>query len=302
MNTDKKHIQTRNKIESLMNKGFSIEEIAKKLKLSVGSRYVKKSAKWYRYCVRAKQNQKKAIEKDPNLYSKAGKIAQQKHPWLGYRLGKKYGPIQGKINAGNLKGNPEFFSKIAKRLHKINPKHSRTNMKKAHETMKKKGNFNDHQRKAALKCMDKHPTQLKDMSKKAHEMYPLSLLALESRRKNYPYKFMGCLFDSENEKRLCEILVKKGLMSSPQEGKNIHFKIKRSHVDFFIKNKVFVEFHPPMSYGRKKGETVKSYYKEKRKVLDENGYKDYPLFVIDRLRNIEPKLNKIKKSLTLKLN
>ena len=33
--------------------------------------------------------------------------------------------------------------------------------------------------------MEKHPNQLKTMSKKAHEMHNLDLLALESRRKNF---------------------------------------------------------------------------------------------------------------------
>ncbi|MEE9525808.1 MAG: hypothetical protein V3V78_04355, partial [Candidatus Woesearchaeota archaeon] len=61
------------------------------------------------------------------------------------------------------------------------------------------------------------------------------------------------------------------------EGKNIHFKIKRHHVDFFIENKLFIEYHPPANYGRNKSETVKSYHAYKRQVLDENGYKSYPL-------------------------
>jgi len=133
-------------------------------------------------------------------------------------------------------------------------------------------------------------------------LYPLALLALESRRKNYPYEFMGCFFDSDSERRICEIFVKYGLMDKPEEGKNVHLKINRHHVDFFIQNKVFVEFHPPLKYGRKRGETLKSYYEEKRRVLDENGYKNYPLIVIDRLKNIEPKINRIKNLLSFKLN
>ena len=302
MKLDKNHIEIRNKVEALMDCGYSTEKIAVKLKLPLGTRFIKQSARWYKSCVVAKRNQRKAIKKHPNLYSKAGKIAQQKHPWIGYNLGKKYGPIQGKINVERLKGNSIYFSMMAKKLQELNPEHSRINMKKAHETMKLKGTFNDHQKEAALKCLEKHPTQLKDMSKKAHELYPLALLALESRRKNYPYKFMGCLFDSDSERRLCEIFVNRGLINKPEEGKNIHFKINRSHVDFFIQKEVFVEFHPPLKYGLKSGETVKSYYQEKRKILDKNGYENYPLIVIDRLRNIELKISKIKKLMSLELN
>ena len=79
------------------------------------------------------------------------------------------------------------------------------------------------------------------MSRKAHKLYNLSLLALESRRRNYPYKFMNCLFDSDSERRLCEIFVNHSLIAKPKEGKNIHFKINRCHIDFLIKNKIFVE-------------------------------------------------------------
>lgn len=285
-----------------MDEGLSIEDIASRLNLPLGTRYIKGSAKWYRYCIRAKFNQKKAIEKNPSLYSKAGKIAQQKHPELGINLGKKYGPIYGALNRESLKGNSGYFSMMAKRLQDIDPEHSRRNMRKTHETMKLKDSFNSHQKDAAIKCMTKHPTQLKNMSKKAHSMYPLALMALESRRRNYPFKFMECTFDSDSERRVCEIFVQHNLIDIPKDGKNIHFRINKAHVDFFIQNKIFVEFHPPANYGRTKGETVESYYAYKRKILDDNGYKDYPLIVIDRLREIEPKIRKIKKLLALELN
>jgi|TARA_B100001971_G_C18239214_1_gene569570 hypothetical protein len=301
MNKDKKHVEMRNKVSSLLDTGMSIEEISDKLKLPLGTRFLKKSAKWYRYCIIAKKNQKKAIEKHPNLYSKAGKIAQQKHPWLGHELGKRYGSMAGKNRMEQLRKEgkiSEYFSRAAKKLQKLNPDHSKNNMKKTHETMKKNGTFFEHQRKAAIKCMEKNPNQLKEMSTKAHRLYPLALLALESRRKNYPYEFMDCLFDSEDERKLCKIFVNHKLMIKPEEGKNIHFRINNYHIDFLIKDEVFVEYHPPMTYGTRKGETVKSYYEERREILDKNGYRKYPLVTIDRLNQIESKINKIKKLLT----
>ena len=291
------HIEIRDYVETLMKRGLTSQDIADILEFEVGTRFVKYSVRWYEYCIIAKRNQKKAIEKHPNLYSKAGKIAQQKHPWIGHELGKKYAPIMGKRRVAKLRQEGKLskhMSNLARRLQEINPNHSRLNMKKAHETMKKKGTFHKHQREAALKCRKNNPNQLKEMSKKAHEMYPLALLALESRRKNYPYEFKKCLFDSGNERNLCKIFVEEGLMKSPIEGVNVHFRIKRCHVDFFLKKKVFVEYHPPRTFG-KKIETLKSYYSERRKLLDENGYGHYPLFVFDRLRNMEAKLRKIKK-------
>ena len=63
MKKDENHIKMRDEIEKLICKGFSIEEIALKLNLALGSRYIKKSAKWYKYCIVAKKNQERAIEK-----------------------------------------------------------------------------------------------------------------------------------------------------------------------------------------------------------------------------------------------
>ncbi|MBU3912954.1 MAG: hypothetical protein KKB21_02190 [Nanoarchaeota archaeon] len=296
MKRDEEHVKMRNEVDSLISQGVSIEEIAQIVKIPIGTRYEKGSAKWYRYCIKAKDIQKKAIEKHPGLYSKAGKIAQQKHPWIGKELGKKYGKIAGKLRLEQIRKSGkmhEYFSDTAKRLQKINPNHSRLNMKKAHETMKKQGTFNEHQRLAALKCKEKNPNQLKSMSKKAHELYPLALLALESHRKNYPYKFMDCLFDSEQERALCQKLVEKGLIETPIEKENIHFRIGRRHIDFFIQNKVFVEFHPPIKLGNKR-ETREGYYQERRKLLDENGFKSYPLVLISHINEANQKLDEIK--------
>jgi len=294
------HIEIRNKVEHLMGTGFSIEEIAQKLNLPLGTRFLEKSAKWYKYCVVAKRNQKEAIIKHPGLYSKAGKIAQKKHPWIGHSLGKKYGPEQGRINRERLKGNSEYFSMMARKLQEKNPEHSRRNMIKAQETMRKQGTFSFHQKIASLKCIEKHPDQLSEMSKKAHAMYPLALLALESRRKKYPYKFMDCIFDSNDERHVCDRFVKHDLITKPEEGKNVHFRVNTCHIDFFLQQKVFVEYHPPVRYGIKKNETIESYYEERRKLLDENGFNDYPIIIIDSLKNVEPKINEIKELLAIK--
>ncbi len=292
VNKDKEHIKIRNLIEDSFREGLPLEEISEKFSIPIGTRFVKKSVKWYIYCIKAKQNQRRAIEKYPNLYSDAGKIAHQKHPWIGKQLGKKYGPIQGKINAEKLRGNSKYFSKMAKKLHEINPNHSKDNMKKAHETMKKLGKFKEHQRYAAFKCMEKNPNQLKEMSKIAHEQYPLALLALESRRKNYPYKFMECLFDSNQEKILCEKLVESGLINKPLERVNVHFRIGKCHVDFFIDKKLFVEFHPPRKFGRLI-ETEESYFLERRNLLDENGFQEFPLIVISNIGAVDNKIKEI---------
>ncbi len=297
MKKDKVHIEIRNKIESLLKKGISIEKISKTFSIPLGTRYVRGSAKWFRYCIVARENQKKAIKKHSDLYSRAGKIAQQKHPWIGKELGKKYGKLTGKLRMEQIRKSGmmhEYFSNAAKILQKINSEHSKINMKKAHETMKRRGIFNEHQKLAALKCKEKNPNQLKEMSNKAHKLYPLGLLALESRRKNYPFEFMGCFFDSNEERVVCKKLVKEGLLNKPIEKENVHFRIGKCHIDFFIKSKIFLEFHPPVRYGRKRDETKESYYIKRRELLDKNGFRECPLVLISHIKEADEKIQEIK--------
>lgn len=175
-------------------------------------------------------------------------------------------------------------------------------MRKAHETIKRNGTFNEHQKNAALKCIEKNPLQLKEMSRKAHVIYPLALLALESRRRNYPFEFMGCFFDSNSERELCKLFVNHGLMIKPEERKNVHFRIAKYHIDFFINHYIFVEFHPLLNYGRAKNETIYTYYAARRKILDEHGYKDHILMVITSLKQVESKINEIKRLVSLKFD
>lgn len=124
MKNNEAHIRLREKVCSLLETGVSIEQIANNLNISLGSRYLRGSAKWHKYCVAAKKNQQKAIEKHPNLYNKAGITAQQKHPWIGHQLGKKYGPSQGKKNVERLKGKTQYFSMMANKLQEKDPNHS----------------------------------------------------------------------------------------------------------------------------------------------------------------------------------
>lgn len=235
------------------------------------------------------------------MYSFAGKIAQKKHPQIGYNLGKKYGHELGKRRAESLKGNSAYFSRIAHKFHQINPEHSKNNMRRAHETMRRDGTFYQHQRNAGIKCLEKNPQQYKQMSKKAHSLYPLALLALDSRRKNRPYEFMGCLFDSKSEMIFCELLFKHGLINKPEEGKNVHFRVNRFHIDFFI-NGIFIEYHSPLCYGRHREETSESYYLKRRKILDGAGFQNYPLIVIDKLKGAESKLDAIRELFSFKLH
>ncbi len=300
MKKDEEHVRIRTEVEGLVKAGLSDEYIAKKLDLEIGMRYKRKTVRWYKYCLVAKENQRKAFEKyGVAVYSNAGKIAQKKHPWLGHELGKKYGSIAGKKRIMQIRKSgksKEYFSAMAKKLQEKDPEHSQRNMKKAHETMKKNGVFYAHQKEATLKCRDKHPNQLKEMSKRVHELYPdLAHRSRRKQRENSPYWYKGCRFDSNQERAVCKLLVGHNLIDIPIESKNVQFRIQNYEIDFFLKEKVFLEFHPPISLGNKI-ETEKSYFKKRREILDENGFKNYPLVVISHIKEAEETVKEIKRA------
>ena len=60
---------------------------------------------------------------------------------------------------------------------------------------------------------------------------------------------------------------------------NCHISIGRYEFDFFINN-TFIEVHPYNNWDMKKGITATKYYNNRRKILNKNGYKDYPLLVL----------------------
>jgi len=285
---------------ALIDNEKSFEEIADLFDLEVGTRYQKGTVKWYNFCKVAKENQKKAFEKyGVELYRVAGNAAQKKHPWIGHELGKKYAQKSGKERMKTLRANGQissYFSYAAKQLQKKYPNQSRNNMKKAHKTMKQKGTFKLHQKQAAIACLKKHPLQLKEMSMVAHSKHNLVELSRISRRNNSPYLFMGCVFDSNQEKQVCEKLVEAGLIDKPIEGKNIHFKINNYEIDFFIQRKIFLEFHPAFSWGYKK-ETNESYRVERQNVINSSAFCDCELFIINDIRKVNTIISEIKNRL-----
>jgi len=67
---------------------------------------------------------------------------------------------------------------------------------------------------------------------------------------------------------------------------------------FFIKKKVFVEYHPIVSYYENGKKSVKEYYNYKRDILNKYGYSKYPLIIIENLKKVDSAIEKIKSLLT----
>ena len=101
---------------------------------------------------------------------------------------------------------------------------------------------------------------------------------------------MALSFGSKSELKCAKILNKCGMPLI--DGETVHFKIGLKEIDFRVKNVnilpdgTFIEYHP---YDRD-GRTNEKYYKERRKVLDENGYND-KLIVFKSLKEVEEMLS-----------
>lgn len=81
----------------------------------------------------------------------------------------------------------------------------------------------------------------------------------------------------------------------PIEGKNVQFRIQNYQIDFFIKEKIFLEFHPPISFGSRI-ETEEIYFNKRRKILDDNGFESYLLIVIPHIKKAEEIVTEIKRT------
>lgn len=110
------------------------------------------------------------------------------------------------------------------------------------------------------------------------------LTTIKKIRENKPYYFAGIPHDSNEEKEVSKILYNNGM--NLKEGKSVHIRIGRKEIDFQlnnlekfgIKNGTFMEYHP-----WDMDKTDEQYYQSRRKVLDDNGYKDNQLLVIKNL-------------------
>lgn len=119
-------------------------------------------------------------------------------------------------------------------------------------------------RENGLKIKKLHPTQ--------HNLMGLRGTTTRRRLKNYIWD--GVHFDSKDELEVAKLLLDK-----PIEGINTQFVVNYLTIDFFPKQKIFVEYHP-LNKKDRRGLTLKEYYDWRRKRIDETEYKNIPLYII----------------------
>ena len=227
---------------------------------------------------------------DKNVQSKAGKIGGKKAWKITYDICKKNG-------LGFF--NPKLQSELGKRSMKKRKDEGKfiehqkmagkSAGKKSAERRKSDPSFNDYMNKCSKKgAITRDMRRLEDPAynkRYLDQCKRAGQLSIESRRRNFPYEFMENKFDSNEEREVCRLLVRHKIIDKPVEGVNVHFRVNGGEIDFFLKDTVFLEFHPCNIFYHK--ENYDEYYQRRRHLLDRNGYKHIPLIVLQKLDEFE---------------
>lgn len=188
------------------------------------------------------------------------------------RLGSKYGVI-----ANRKKGTSVFDPKIRCLGQKISYKRNRRN---------KTGIFGFSPKRRREISQKAVLTNKKNKTScyfdpKLHREGGLRTIKLL--RKKYLYKhprYLGLEFDSNTEILICKNLKKRYSSFKPVQNITIHRTVGHKEFDFLVKN-TFIDYHP---FDIKK-RTLNAYYEERRKVLNDNGFKNSNYIVISNIKN-----------------
>ena len=242
----------------------------------------------------SKEYHKKYREEDPEGYSKrqanSAKMSHIKHPDLGKRV--------DEINRKNNKGihDPkvreraiETNKKLKKGLY--DPKIQSMGGKIAHQKhpdlasrMGKLGGSKGG-KKAAI-TNKKNGTSIYGITKEQRIKNGKigGSRSMEKLRENSPYIWQNVNFMSKAEMKVAQIILNKPILDI-----NCHIKVNGGIIDFYPQKEdkkfqgKFVEYHPRDWNGL----TPEEYYNKRRKLLDENGFKDKELIVIDNQKFIK---------------
>jgi len=186
------------------------------------------------------------------------------------------------VKYANPKKWEEIRRMLSERMKRNNPMRNPETVKKVQEKLKKKGLYENGGILGRL-WREKREEMYRIISERMRKNNPMfnpeiRKKALETYLKQMPFTFMGVKFRSKVEREFCKWLVKIGKIDRPIPKKNVHIYINGKEFDFLV-GKTFIEVHPWSTLHYLDGER---YYAERRKILDENGYKDYDLVVVTK--------------------
>lgn len=245
-----------------------------------------------------KELKKTNPERLREICSKAGKRANELHPDLAKNRNYKNRDNMG--FAFLKKHNPERFKEIQKKaIEKIKEKHPKK-IKIYKKKEEKLSNFaylkinNPEKLKEIINKAKKkikefnrlHPNYRREIGKKVQEKHRKNgtrfynpelasesgKISRETIRKNSPYIWKEVNFMSKQEREVAKVLLDKPIVNV-----NCHIYIKNKIIDFFIRKKLFVEYHPYDHNGRNK----EQYKKQRLDIINNSEFKGISLYVID---------------------
>ncbi|GAG21177.1 unnamed protein product [marine sediment metagenome] len=151
----------------------------------------------------------------------------------------------------------------------------------SHKKYKKRDpeGYKERQAKGFRKFHKEHPNFASENAKRIHKMIPdLGSRCFKGRLKNSPWKFMGISFPSITERDVAKLRFEiLGIV--PINNVNCHIMIKNKEFDF--EQFGFIQEHHPYMQPLYKTIPQEEYYRQRREILDSNGYKKSPLIITE---------------------
>lgn len=212
------------------------------------------------------------------LQSKAGKIAHQKHD---------YGIIFRNMIKQWKERDPEGYTN--------HQKYAGQRALELHPDLHY--NFGNNYGAMGGRASAQNPDNIKrrietlDKFRKTPQFTLVVMRNLERYRRNKRQYFRDVYFSSVGELEVAKQILKHGLEEELVKRKNCHIIIPTNNnhfreFDFFIRNRLFVEYHP---YDPAKL-SIGDYYRERRKILNENGFADKDLVVLKHINEFSQKV------------
>lgn len=95
------------------------------------------------------------------------------------------------------------------------------------------------------------------------------------------------IFLSKNELKAAQLCKKHGLVKHFTFAINSNFPVKGGMIDIVLDDGTFLEIHYMSPLYNHPNDTLEDYYKHRRKLLDDNGFKDRPLLCFETAKEFE---------------
>lgn len=167
---------------------------------------------------------------------------------------------------------------------------SKRGMKKVHESCKRnKTGFWSSDLQRELGKRGARASMLKGVSIWAPGMRSkagsIGIKVIREKAKDKP-RFRGIVFDSKSELMVCKFLINR-YMWKPLKDVTVHHTVGHKEFDFMVR-RTFIDYHSVVVRFKNdvKKEDLNTYYKSRRKCLNENGFSEYNYIVVPTMKKL----------------